>query len=157
MHYVYGLFAPSLIMEQAIASLEEEGFGGDRLVLVVLEPVKPGGQRLLDTMHGTDGASLVDGMALAATVGMVFGVIYGSVTYIGPVAMGLIGFVAGGWAGFLLDRAVRKKTSPQKAFLEGEIIVAVRCAGDKEASRVESIMKECRAVALGRGPELNME
>ncbi len=157
MHYVYGLFAPSFIVEQAIASLEEEGFGGDRLMVVVLERVKPGGQRLLDTVYNTDGASLVDGVALAAAVGMIFGVIYGSVTYIGPVAMGLIGFVAGGWAGLLIDRAIRKKTSPQKAFLEGEIIVAVQCAGDKEAARVESIMKEYRAVALGRGPEIKME
>ena len=152
MFYVYGLFKPSLVLEMGISALEKEGFTGEKLLVVTLEPSKPGRQRLLDTMYSTDGMSLLDGTAIMASVGMVLGVIYGSVVYIGPVAMGLLGLFGGGGLGYLLDRLSRRKNRARYDAPAGEIIVAVRC-GDKEAAaRAEALMREYRAVALGRAP-----
>lgn len=149
---IYGLFRPSLALELGITELKEKGFTGEKLAVVVLEPLTQGKQVLLDSMYRTDGMSLVDGIAMAASIGMLFGVIYGSLVYIGPVALGLIGMVAGGGVGYLLDQAIQKKRRPKNNAPSGEIIVAVRCYSEDEAVQAEYIMKEHLAVAIGRAP-----
>ena len=152
MFYVYGLFKPSLVLEMGINALAKEGFTGEKLLVVALEPGRPERQWLLDTMYSSDGMSLLDGVAIMASVGMVLGVIYGSVVYIGPVATGLLGMAGGGGLGYLLDRKIRPKNKARYAAPAGEIIVAARCGDQEEAARAESLMREYRAVALGRAP-----
>lgn len=152
MVYVYGLFKPSLVLELCLNALQESVAGGDKLQVVTLEPNRSGGQKLLDTMYSADGMSLIDGIAIGAAVGMVLGVIYGSVVFIGPVAVGLIGMAAGGGLGYMLDRMKRCKKREINTAPAGEVIIVVGCAGGEEALRVEEIMREHRAAALGRGP-----
>ena len=152
MFCIYGLFRPSLALELGINKLKDEGFTGEKLAVIVLDFLTPGKQTLLDSMYRADGMSLVDGIAIAASIGMVFGVIYGSVIYIGPIALGLIGMVAGGGVGYLLDRMIQKKKKREHNAPSGEIIVAVHCRSEEEAAQAKSIMKEHQAIALGRGP-----
>ncbi|MCL6610092.1 MAG: hypothetical protein K6T66_00980 [Peptococcaceae bacterium] len=152
MPVVYGLFKPSLALELGLSALEEKGFSGERLAVVVLAPRRPGRQNLLDSMDRSDGTSLMDGMAIAASIGMLMGVIYGSLAYVGPVAMGLAGALAGGGIGLLLDLAVKKKRPEGGGTPSGEVIVAVRCRSEEEALEAEKIMLESQAAALGRGP-----
>lgn len=147
---VYGIFRPSLALELGLNQLKEKGFTGKRLVVVVLDPTAPGKQTLLDSMFRTDGMSLVDGIAMAATIGMVLGVIYGSLVTIGPVALGLIGMTAGGGVGYLLDRSIRGKSRKGKDSPSGEIVVAVLCQNETEVKEAEKIMKEHQATALGQ-------
>lgn len=146
---VYGLFKTSYALELGLHKLEEEGFGRDRLSVVVLDTCIPAQQSLLDSMYSADGMSLADGVAMASSVGMVLGVIYGSVSCLGPVALGLAGMAAGGAAGFALDRHMKKKKQVKGAPPAGEVIVVVNCSNREEAVRVESIMKEYHAAALG--------
>lgn len=154
MFRVYGLFRPSPALELGICKLKEKGFTGEKLAVVVLDPRKPGKQTVLDSMYSADGMSLVDGIAMGASIGMLFGVIYGSVVYVGPIALGLIGMAAGGGGGYLLDRLIRKKRQPENNASPGEIIVAVRCHSEDEAVQAKRIMKEHQAIALGRGPDV---
>lgn len=149
MYFVFALFYPSPALELGIGRLEERGFTGERLAVVVLERLAPKKQTLLDSMHSSDGMSLVDGLAMGASIGMLFGVIYGSVVFIGPVALGLIGMLAGGGAGYLLDRLVRRKKSAPAPSLPAGVIVAVCCRTEEEAVRAKEIIKEHQAVALG--------
>ena len=150
MYCIYGLFRPSLALELGINKLKEKGFAGEKLAVIVLDPLTTGKQTLLDSMYSADGMSLVDGIALAASIGMVFGVIYGSVVYIGPIALGLIGMVVGGGVGYLLDRMIHKKKKREHNAPSGEIIVAVSCRSEEEATQAQSVMKEHQAVALGQ-------
>ncbi|MFZ5633624.1 MAG: hypothetical protein ACOY40_12350 [Bacillota bacterium] len=154
MFCVYGLFTPSLALELGIDKLKEYGFGGERLAVVVLEPQLPEGQTLLDSIYRNDSASLVDGITILSSIGMLMGVIYGSIVPAGPIALGLAGAVAGGGTGYLLDRAVQKKRQAGKNPAAGEVIVAVRCHDEEDVVQVEKIMKEYRALATGRGPVL---
>lgn len=150
MYSVFGLYKPSLALELGIKKLEERGLAGDRLLVVTLDACEPGKQRLLDSMDSTDGMSLLDGMAISASIGMLLGVIYGTLIYIGPVALGLIGLVAGGGLGYLLDNRVGSSKKNRDDYSPGEIMVAVKCLDEGEASEAEKIMKDSRAVALGR-------
>lgn len=152
MLYVYGLFKPCLALEIGVNRLKECGFTGDRLAVVVLDPLYPGRQRILDSMYRDDGMSLMDGIAIFSTVGMLMGVIYGSEAGVGPIALGLAGALAGGSAGCLADLAIRKKRPAGGDAPAGEIVVAVICRSEDEATQAESIMKENMAVALGRAP-----
>ena len=155
MFCIYGLFRPSLALELGINKLKEKGFTGEKLAGIVLDPLTPGKQTLLDSMYRADGMSLVDGIAIAASIGMLLGVIYGSVVYIGPIALGLIGMVAGGGVGYLLDRMIQKNKKREHNAPSGEIIVAVRCLSEEEAAQAQSIMKEHQAIALGRRPGIS--
>ncbi len=147
---VYGLFKPSLALELGINALEKEGFEKSKLQLVTLEPGQPGKQRLLDTTYASDGMSLMDGVAISASLGMVLGAIYGSVVFIGPVALGLVGMAGGGGLGFLLDRWKQRKNGPKYTVPTGDIIVVVRCGNEELAARAEDIMREYSSTALGR-------
>jgi len=152
MFYLYGLFRPSLLLELGINNLKEKGFTGKRLLVVVLDHCPRGRQRLLDSMYSNDGMSLVDGIAIGASMGMLFGVIYGSLVTVRPIALGLTGMFLGGGLGYLLDISIRKKKTGGKSDVPGEVIVAVLCHSEEEAFQAERIFKDHLAVALGRGP-----
>ncbi|SFR08869.1 hypothetical protein [Desulfoscipio geothermicus] len=98
--------------------------------------------------------SLVDGIAIGASIGMLFGVIYGSVVFIGPIALGLLGLAAGGGVGYLLDRVIQRQRLRRKSAPSGEIIVVARCRNVAEAELAENIMRKAQAGALGRGVDL---
>ena len=154
MFSVYGLFKPSFALELGLNRLKEKGFIDQKLIVVTLENVPPARQTLLDSMYRNDGMSLLDGIAISASVGMVLGVIYGYSVYIGPIALGLIGAFTGGVSGFIIDRAIRRKKNEQTTPSSGEIIVAVNCNSEGEASVAERIFVENNAVAMGRGPKV---
>lgn len=148
--YVYGLFRPSLTLDLALIKLKEEGATREKPIIIALHPCQPGKTRILDSMYSYDGRSLLDGMAMTASIGMLFGVIYGSIVEIGPIALGLIGFFAGALIGYILDKSINRGRKGYHA-PSGEIMVAVRYGSEDEAEIIEKIMKEHKATALGRG------
>ncbi|GAB6158574.1 hypothetical protein JCM39194_17740 [Desulfotomaculum varum] len=147
---VYGLFKHSLELELGLRMLHANGFAGAKLTVVVLQPVAGGQPTILDTMYNYDRRSLLDGMAIFATVGMLLGTIYGSLVYIGPIALGLFGLLAGAGAGYLVDKAVNKDKTQRCQEQAGEVIVTVHCQDDKEARTAETIMRHYLATAMGR-------
>lgn len=150
MYSIYGLYKTSMVLELGINRLKDSGFSGDRLLVVALDPCLPGKQRIFDTMYTTDAMSLIDGMAISASIGMLMGVIYGSLVFIGPVALGIIGLFAGGGLGYIIDRSIVKRKGGRGQPPPGDIILAVCCQSEVEALQAEKIMKEYKAVALGR-------
>lgn len=148
---VYGQFKQTLILELALNKLREAGFAGENVLVVVLEPCPPVKQAVLDSMHSSDGKSLLDGIAIFATVGMVLGVIYGSISYVGSVAMGLGGMAVGGGLGYLIDVKINrgKIKNTESGSASGDVMVTVRCRDEDDAARVEKIMRQHNVVALG--------
>ena len=148
MYWIYGLFQPSLSLELGVKKLQQKGFSGDKLKLITLEPTLPTKQKVLDSMYKTDGLSLVDGIAILASIGMLMGVIYGSLSSIGSIAMGLIGLFAGGFLGFLVDSLISKRRDVNTTGAAGEIIISVLCQNEEQQELVKAIFKEFRAVAI---------
>ncbi|MCA0756481.1 hypothetical protein KP806_15610 [Paenibacillus sp. N4] len=90
--------------------------------------------KLIDSMHGADGTSLVDIGLVLAMMGGTIGVARGFVLHWGPVFWGLIG-AAGGFAiGFVYDLIKnlikRKKIRASKSKL-GEVILIVQCTNEQ--------------------------
>lgn len=151
---VYGLFKPSLSMELAIEIIREKGFKDDRLLVVAMDSCELQKQKVLDSMYSSDGMSLVDGIAISATVGMLLGVIYGSELPMGPVALGLIGMLAGGGTGYLIDKKIAKKNRPGAKSPGGFLLLAVQCLDEAEAVEAKRIMADhhCSAIGLSGQP-----
>lgn len=150
MPVIYGLFRPSLTLELTIEVLKERGFPAEGISLAAVSYCKPEKPKILDSMYSNDGKSLIDGMAFGGTVGMVLGVIYGSIVSMGPVALGLIGLLAGAAIGYLVDREINKKnvrgTDPQEDY----IMIAVTCRSEDEAVLAGKIMTENNSSWLGK-------
>lgn len=146
---VYGLFKPSLSLELAIEIMKEKGFNADRLLVAALDSCLPQKQKIIDSMYSSDGMSLIDGMALCATVGMLLGVIYGSSLPMGPVALGLIGMLSGGGAGYIIDKKIAKKNRPGAESAGGFLLLAIQCRSEAEAFEVKRIMADHHCSAIG--------
>ncbi|MBC9783765.1 hypothetical protein H1S01_04465 [Heliobacterium chlorum] len=150
MKCIYGLFKTSLKTELGVYALQEKGFIGDRVRVVPLDTCVKGTSVLIDDMYKSDGLSLFDGMAFSGTVGMLFGVIFGSVLYVGSITVGLLGMILGAGLGYMIDKSIRKRDQRSNAIPSGEIIVSVECKSDEELATAESILREYQAVALGK-------
>ncbi|MBM7865276.1 hypothetical protein [Heliomicrobium gestii] len=146
------MFKTSLKTELGIYALQENGFHGDQVRVVPLDAAVKATPRVIDTMYKSDGLSLFDGMTMSATIGMLLGVIFGSVVYIGPVALGIIGFLLGAGIGYLIDKKLGQNVRHNDCGPSGEIIISVACASEIEQERAEAILREYQAVALGAFP-----
>ncbi|ACV62488.1 hypothetical protein Dtox_1631 [Desulfofarcimen acetoxidans DSM 771] len=150
---IFGLFKPSLAVELCLNALKENGFPKDTLSIITLDKTKPQKQKIFDSMYSTDGMSVMDGIAISASICMLLGVIYGSVIYIGSIATGLIGMIGGSLLGFLLDKSTNicRKFKTNKSSIDNEIIIIVQCSNKDEAKQIENIMNQHQSVSIGRG------
>ncbi|MZP28301.1 hypothetical protein GTO91_01000 [Heliobacterium undosum] len=149
MRVIYGLFKTTLKTELGLYALLEKGFHGKKVRVVPLDATVRATPRVIDSMYKSDGLSLFDGIAMSASIGMLFGVIFGSVVYIGPIALGIIGFFLGAGIGYLVDQKISKDLRHNISGPSGEIIVSVECDTEEEQETAEAIFREYQAVALG--------
>ncbi|MFZ5644010.1 MAG: hypothetical protein ACOY46_10500 [Bacillota bacterium] len=154
--FVYGLFNVTNYLELTLAVLNKSGFNNEQISVIKLSDCKPPKANLLDTIHQTDNISLMDGISLTATVGMIFGVIYGSVLPLGPVAFGLIGMFAGAGTGYALDRIKHRNIDRGQKSYKNFVILAVVCSSEEEVLRAEKIMAEHQSAAIGRGSDFQL-
>jgi len=125
--HVIASFPYSTYVEIAIAELEEQGIPRSRLIAVPLER-RPSGRIMIDTMHRSDGSSLLDiGMALGTATSVVTASLGMTLAW-GPVYWGLIGAVAGFAVGLAIDLAfARRRKRQAKRTPKTEIVLVVDC------------------------------
>lgn len=150
--YIFASFAHGPHLEIAIADLTRLGLTERQIMAVPLHATTRK-VAVFDRIYRADGFSVVDGAALAGTVCMIAGVIFGSVHYWGPIIWGLAGLAAGGAAGLAADWLVTSR----HAAAEGRgniipVIVIIRC-DELLAGQVETILKDHQALALARHME----
>ncbi len=127
--YIVSAFEVSSQLELLISELETKGFTKEEILAIPLDH-KESAAQIIDTMSYSDGKSLMDGTAIAGTIGMVLGSIYGFVLTWGPIIWGLIGLLAGGYVGYVIDKWRHKPSAVWK--------------GDKARSEV-FLMLNCKA------------
>ncbi len=146
---IFATFEYSTLLEIAITELEEKGI--TEIYAVPLDPRKKQ-PRLLDSIHRSDGLSLVDkGMVLAfmfATIGATKGFVWEW----GPVIWGLIGAAAGFVTGVLLNWIIYllKRHKNERELKKGktrEVILIVTCE-ENSVSVVEDILWDHQALGL---------
>lgn len=130
--YVLASFNYCFHTELAVSELVEKGLKNEQIFALPLELRGEPGQTL-DTIHHSDGVSMIDGGAILGTVFMTLGVIYGFIWEWGPIVWGLIGLIGGFGIGCLIDyfwgktRQLKNRGNQSK----GEVIVMVNCREDQ--------------------------
>ena len=147
--YIFSSFDQGAFLEIAIADLTRIGLGRKNILAV---PMRRTTRKIsvFDRMYRADGVSVLDGGALLGTLGMLLGVIFGSVLFWGSIVWGLIGLVAGAAAGLAADwmATTRGARANQRSNII-PVMLIVRCE-EEQAEAVEKILEEHHALALAR-------
>ncbi len=148
--HVISSFDHSIYLELAINAVEEEGILKKNILVVPLEKpkLKP---KMLDSMHRSDGISVLDLGVATATAFTVVGSSYGFTLTGGPVLWGIAGAVIGFIVGVIIDLLIKRK-KPNKHAVKGkttEVFVIVDCCGH-QAERIESIFWEHHAFGVAK-------
>ncbi len=145
--HVIASFHYSTYIEIALAELEQQGIDRRRLIAVPLDS-RPSGRAMFDTLHRSDGGSLLDaGMALGAAVSVVTASLGMTLAW-GPVYWGLIGAAGGFAVGFAIDLTLSRRRRRRNARKKGaEVVVVVDCE-PTEADRVTETLWRHQALGV---------
>lgn len=147
--YVFASFEQGALLEIAISDLTRDGFSNKDILVV---PLRKTSRKItvFDKIYRADGFSILDGAAFLGTVCMLFGVVFGSVLYWGPIIWGLIGLALGAIVGLALDWIITtRKNKTDNRNNPIPVIVLIRCE-DIQAEAVEKILAEHQALGIAR-------
>jgi hypothetical protein len=138
---IFSTFKTTLYVEMAISTLEKKGIKKECIYAVPLDN-RLEERKVFDSIHRSDGTSMIDiGMALA-TAFSVIGASIGFNLSLGPIYWGLIGAIIG----FLLGLGIRLFTElvlkKKKRLLKGshsEVILIVECK-ESQAELIEQVL-----------------
>lgn len=148
---IFSTFENHNYLEIAIYNLEKQGIQRDKIYAVPLDKRKEA-KKIFDTLHSSDGISLLDiGMPLATA----FAVIASSIGFKwdwGPIYWGLIGAITGFLLGFIIRLVYFWFTEKKEDKLKGkvaDVILIVECDESRE-EMVEKILWEHLAMGLAK-------
>lgn len=129
--HIFATFEHTIYLEKAITAIQMKGIPKEDILAVSID--KRGEERMLfDTVHQSDGLSLLDLAAVLGTIFMLLGTIYGFILEWGPIFWGLVGLIVGSLLGFLIKLILTKKYSGRQKFSKSsEVVVVVECKEDK--------------------------
>ncbi|WP_394173661.1 hypothetical protein [Guptibacillus hwajinpoensis] len=148
---IFSTFENHVFLEIAISNLEKIGIKSEDIYAVPLDN-REESRKIFDTLHRSDGISLID---IAMPLATVFAVVTASIGFKlawGPIYWGLIGAVGGFMIGFLIRLIIVLKTTKKKHRLKGrqsEVILIVDC-DETKGEAVEKILWEHFALGLAK-------
>lgn len=148
---LFATFDHNLYVEMAVSTLEKNGVDKNHIFAVPLDN-RTEAPKLFDTIHQSDGVSLIDiGMALA-TAFSVIGVSVGFKMTIGPIWMGIIsafiGLAIGVAIRLTMVMVFQKRDRPLKG-RKSEMILIVECP-ETNCELVERILWDHFALGLAK-------
>lgn len=147
MIHVISSFEHSDSLELAVIQLEEHGIPKEHIAAIPLQQ-RSSPPKVFDTIHHTDGFSLLDLAAILATIFSVLGASYGFKLHWGPIIWGLIGVAFGALLGFILDYFLTKRNNRIKTNLLTEVVLMIRCDGS-QTHWVQELLFEHKAFGVG--------
>jgi hypothetical protein len=148
---LFSTFENNSFLEIAISMLEKKGIKKESIYAIPLDN-RLEERKVFDTIHRSDGTSLIDiGMALA-TAFSVIGASIGFELAWGPIYWGLIGAVIGFSLGFAIRLFTEKVLKKKKRLLKGkqsEVILIIDCEETK-AELVENILWSHYALGVAK-------
>jgi hypothetical protein len=148
---VFSTFENHIYLEMAISTLQKKGIPKENIFAVPLDN-QTENNKLFDTLHHSDGTSLIDiGMAL----GTAFSVIGASIGFElawGPIYWGLIGAFTGFALGFIIRLLIEKVLKKRKRIIKGknsEVILIIDCE-ETMAEYVENILFKHYALGVAK-------
>ncbi|MBU5214481.1 hypothetical protein [Heyndrickxia oleronia] len=148
---LYSTFENSIFLEMAIATLEKKGINKENIFAVPLDN-RTEERKMFDSIHRSDGTSLVDiGMALA-TGFSVIGASIGFKLSWGPIYWGLISACIGFVLGFIIRLFIECVIKKRKRILKGkhsEVILIINCE-ENQAEFIENILWSHLALGVAK-------
>ena len=145
--YIVSTFEHSKYLELAITDLQMKGIAKEKILAVPLDK-KVEDRKLLDTLHSSDGLSLLDLPFILATFGTLFGGIYGFIWRWGPIIWGLIGFVICFIIGIIIKLILTNKYKDrQKKSKTTEVVVIIECLKE-QTDMIRNILWEHQALGV---------
>jgi hypothetical protein len=148
---IFSTFEQSAYLELAISLIEKKGVKKENIFAVPLDNRQEEG-KLFDTLHRSDGISLIDLAMALATAFSVIGASIGFVLAWGPIYWGLIGAILGFVLGLALKIFFIKVFRKKKNLLRGkhsEVILIVEC-DESKAEGIEAILWEHLAIGVAK-------
>jgi TM2 domain-containing membrane protein YozV len=145
--YIVSTFDHSVYLELAITAIEMKGIKKENIMAISMD--KKGEERaLFDSIHSSDGLSLLDLPAILAVIGGVFGGIYGFVLKWGPLFWGLIAIFAGFALGLVIKLFITNKYSNRQKDKRGtEVVLLIECI-DSQAETVKDMLWAHKALGV---------
>lgn len=150
---LFSTFDNNIFLEMAISTLEKRGIKKEDIFAVPLDNPNDK-QKLFDSLHKSDGTSLIDiGMGLATALSVI-GVSVGFGLTWGPIVWGLISAAVGFLIGVgirIVNELVFKKRKRSRS-LKGknaEVILIINCE-DRQGEIVENILWEHFALGVAK-------
>jgi hypothetical protein len=147
--YIISTFEHSNYLELAITSIQMKGIQKKNILCVSMDKRGEGAQ-LFDTIHSSDGLSLLDLPIILATIFCLFGGIYGFMLTWGPIMWGLICMVVGFSLGLIIKLITTKKyNNRQKNLKTTEVVIIIDC-NDNQLDMVKAILWQHNALGVSR-------
>lgn len=129
--YIVSTFEHSRYLELAITAMQMKGIKKENILAVPMDK-RAEQQGLFDSMHYSDGLSLLDLPIILSAFGTLMGAIYGFILVWGPIIWGIIGMVGGGALGLAIKLFLaRKKTTRQSRGQGTEVVLIIECLEDQ--------------------------
>jgi len=148
---LFSTFETTEFLEMAISTLEKKGIKKESIFAVPLDNRKED-RKIFDTLHRSDGTSLIDiGIGLA-TAFSIIGASIGFKLAWGPIYWGLIGAFVGFVLGFAIRLFMELVVKKNKRVLKGkhsEVILIVACE-ESQAELIENILWSHFAIGVAK-------
>jgi len=146
--YIIASFEHSTYLELAITAVQQEGVIKQKILAVPLDK-REEKRSLFDTMHHSDGISLIDTPIASATGFAVLGSSYGFTLTWGPIIWGLIGATVGFASGLVINILIQKRrNSPSlKRKRNTEVFIMIQC-NENQVDMVKKILWEHFALGV---------
>jgi len=155
--YIIATFEYNNFLEHAVTEMQMQGVAKERILAAPLDK-KGEERRFFDTMHSSDGLSLIGLAAALGTIFMLLGTIYGFVLAWGPIWWGLIGLAGGCAIGLIIKLIATKNYAENRSKAEkaAEVVLIIECE-KHELEMVRSVLWDNHALGiskldLGKGP-----
>ncbi|WP_333593702.1 hypothetical protein [Anaerospora hongkongensis] len=148
--YLIATFEYSHFLERAVTGMQMKGVAKERILAAPLD--KRGEERqLFDSIHSSDGLSLIDLAAALGTIFMLLGSIYGFILEWGPIWWGLIGLVSGFSIGLIIKLIVTQKYTRNrvKGNSMSEVVLIIECE-KHEVEIVRSVLWDNHALGVSK-------
>jgi len=145
--YIVSTFDHSNYLELAITAIQMKGVAKENILGVSMDKKAEDG-KLFDTLHSSDGLSMLDLLIILGTLFCLFGSIYGFVLTWGPVLWGIIGLLAGFSLGMLIKLITTKKyNNRQKKLKATEVVLIIECK-ENQLEMVKDLLWENHALGV---------
>ncbi|WML31412.1 hypothetical protein RCG24_05955 [Neobacillus sp. OS1-32] len=148
---LFSTFETTELLEMAISTIEKRGIPKESIFAVPLDNRKDD-RKIFDTLHRSDGTSLIDiGMGLATALSVI-GASIGFKLSWGPIYWGLIGAFVGFVIGFAIRLFIELVVKKNKRVFKGkisEIILIVECE-ESQAGLIEDILWSHLALGVAK-------